>query len=232
MNKENVYYVYVHRRESDNLIFYVGKGKKRRAFSLHDRNKHWHNTKNKHGFIVEIIAKSLTETEAFQKEIETISECKRLGYPLCNMTAGGEGSSGYKQSAEQIAKRVAKNTGQKRTMSQIESARKSFIGHRLTLETKEKLRLANAASIVFSNIAKTLKTYNVKPTRLPSNITGILNSSLDLTIYTFKRTEDNLIFTGNRSQLREAFKLKQKDFDKLFYVKGRVTSQGWKIVKE
>ena len=49
-----MYYTYVHRRASDNLIFYVGTGQKRRAWEKRGRNKHWVRTAKKHGIIVEI----------------------------------------------------------------------------------------------------------------------------------------------------------------------------------
>lgn len=92
----NQYYVYIHRRTSDNLPFYVGKGKDRRAweFNKKARNEYWHMVENKHGVIVEIVFDNLTEQEAFQIEKDTILEFEYFGYPLTNITRGGEGSSG------------------------------------------------------------------------------------------------------------------------------------------
>jgi len=99
MNK-NVFYVYLHRRASDNKVFYVGKGKGKRAYSTFGRNDRWNKTAKKHGLIVEIVFDNLEETEAFQVERDTILEMKYFGYPLVNMTNGGDGISGFKHSVE------------------------------------------------------------------------------------------------------------------------------------
>ena len=64
----------MHRRVSDNLPFYVGKGKDKRAWNFHKRSAFWNNTKNKHGVFVEIVFDGLTEDEAFQCEKDTIPE--------------------------------------------------------------------------------------------------------------------------------------------------------------
>ena len=92
----NNYYVYIHRRKSDNLPFYVGKGKGNRAWEItgKSRNKYWHKVNAKHGLIVEIVFDNLSEEEAFQCEKDTILEFEYFGYPLTNMSKGGEGNSG------------------------------------------------------------------------------------------------------------------------------------------
>lgn len=99
MSKE--YYVYVHYRESDNLPFYVGKGKGNRAYDFNKRNIYWNRVKNKHGIRVEIIFENLEEDEAFQLEKDVILELKYFGYPLTNLSDGGEGNSGMKFSDQQ-----------------------------------------------------------------------------------------------------------------------------------
>jgi len=92
----NKYYIYVHYRESDGLPFYVGKGSGNRAwdFQSKGRNLYWQRVKNKHGIKVEIIFDGLTEEEAFQCERDAILEFNYIGYPLTNLTSGGEGCSG------------------------------------------------------------------------------------------------------------------------------------------
>lgn len=92
------FYVYVHRKATTNEIFYVGKGKNNRAWELEDRNNHWHNTVNKHGFKVDVIQTPLQEWYAFELEVELIALYGRsdLGLgPLVNMTDGGDGASGF-----------------------------------------------------------------------------------------------------------------------------------------
>lgn len=92
------FYVYLHKRP-DGRIFYVGKGKARRAWSSENRNQHWHNIVNKYGsFDVEIIEDCLTEQESLEKEIEKIRE---IGLDnLANKTLGGGGVSGHKHSED------------------------------------------------------------------------------------------------------------------------------------
>lgn len=97
-NVENRYYVYLHKRKSDGLIFYVGKGSGYRAWVKLGRNPYWNNVVNKHGLEVEILFDNLSEEESHQVEIDTILELKYFGYVLTNISDGGEGYSGYKWS--------------------------------------------------------------------------------------------------------------------------------------
>jgi hypothetical protein len=91
------YCVYTHKRKTDGVIFYVGKGSIKRSRDKNYRNEHWHNTVNKHGYVIEIISKNLSESEAFELEKKLISfygrKDKGLG-PLVNWSDGGEGVSG------------------------------------------------------------------------------------------------------------------------------------------
>jgi len=96
MENENVFYVYFHLKEDTGEIFYVGKGKNKRAFSRHGRNDYWSNIVNKHGLKVVIITESLTNKEACELEKHYIKEFGRLdsGGILVNMTDGGDGVIG------------------------------------------------------------------------------------------------------------------------------------------
>lgn len=95
---QNSYYVYTHIRLDTGKVFYVGKGKGRRAFWQNQRNKHWKAIVAKAGFEVHFIASGLTEEKAFQLEKETISYFGRVN--LANYTDGGDGASGAKKSQE------------------------------------------------------------------------------------------------------------------------------------
>lgn len=97
----NKFYVYVHRRLTDNKPFYVGKGSGNRAYSTNGRNRYWKSVRDKHGMRVEIVFENLTEEESFQCEIDTILEFKYFGYKLTNATTGGEGASGLKFTDQQ-----------------------------------------------------------------------------------------------------------------------------------
>lgn len=84
------FYVYIHRRETNNSVFYVGKGTGSRAWHTHDRNLYWKNTKNKHGSIVEIVYDNLSEKAALELEKDLIAGLLEIGATLCNLTSGGE----------------------------------------------------------------------------------------------------------------------------------------------
>lgn len=106
----NNFYVYIHRKKSNNEIFYVGKGRKKRAYGIHGRSSHWNNIVNKYGRIVEILKDNLTETEAFNLEMQTIKEYKNKNINLCNKTDGGEGMTGFKHSTETINKLIEESS--------------------------------------------------------------------------------------------------------------------------
>jgi len=95
-----MFYTYCHTRNDTGKIFYIGKGVNRRAFTSKDRNIHWHNIVNKHGFNVEILTYWKTEKEALDHEILLISCFKDMKHDLANKTDGGEGVSGFKHSEE------------------------------------------------------------------------------------------------------------------------------------
>jgi hypothetical protein len=91
--------VYLHRKEYDNSIYYVGIGNKEsRAYNKTDRNIHWKRVYKKYGLIVDIVAKDIDLNQA--KEIEKFM-INSLGVEnLCNITLGGEGAFGLKHSEE------------------------------------------------------------------------------------------------------------------------------------
>lgn len=147
------FFVYLHRRATDNRVFYVGKGCRYRHKSKWNRSQHWHNIVNKHGYTIEIVQNGLTEKEAFTLEIELIAKYKEHG--LCNRTAGGEGASGVIVSEETKAKfRVLRWTDSWRNnLSQkakeryqdpdFRSAQKAIRKEAMNRpEVKEKLRIA------------------------------------------------------------------------------------------
>jgi hypothetical protein len=112
------FYVYLHRKATTGEVFYVGKGKTRRAYDRFGRSKWWQRTVAKHGLIVEICDRNLQEWYAFERESELIAYYGRsdLGYGcLINCTDGGEGSAGNLQSEKTRRLRALSNTGQKRS---------------------------------------------------------------------------------------------------------------------
>jgi hypothetical protein len=85
----NIYYIYFHINPLTNKVFYVGKGKLKRAFDKRKRGEYWNRVVNKYGYIVDIVHSNLSEEKAFELEIMYI---KRLGIKnLVNSTIGGSG---------------------------------------------------------------------------------------------------------------------------------------------
>lgn len=62
------YYVYIHRNPTTKEIFYVGKGRAGRAYSIGGRSKQWMGYVKEHGKEVELLYNDLTEKEAFNLE--------------------------------------------------------------------------------------------------------------------------------------------------------------------
>lgn len=92
--KPNGFYVYLHRRATTGAVFYVGKGRGRRAWGRAQRNRHWRNIASKNGVLVEILMSGMVERDAFELEIHTISKMRGCGVVLSNVTGGGDGASG------------------------------------------------------------------------------------------------------------------------------------------
>lgn len=149
-----MFYTYAHFRP-DNSVFYIGKGRGRRAWSNKNRNPHWHHVTAKHGeHKVEVLAQWPTEQEAFDHEKFLIWCFRDMGYPMANIADGGEGSSGYKHRDETIQKMQENRIGEKnqffgRTHSEqtkkiISEAKKAdpskpWLGKHMSEETKKKI---------------------------------------------------------------------------------------------
>ena len=116
-----IYYVYAYLRKSDHSPYYIGKGKDGRAY---DKIKHRIQVPDNSRIV--IIAKNLTEIGAFALERRLIKWYGRKDIGtgiLRNLTDGGNGTSGYKQS-----------------VSHKEKIRNANIGKKVSEITKEKIR--------------------------------------------------------------------------------------------
>jgi hypothetical protein len=148
------FYVYEHLRNDVGAIFYVGKGSGKRAFLYGKRNQHWQNIVAKSsGFSVRMVIENADEEFAFLVEAERINQLKKLGVNLCNMTIGGEGSSGAKRSQE--------------TRNKLSVIRKNFpnamLGKKHTAESRKK-----------QSDMKQNKYEGIKHPRCSVNITQVL----------------------------------------------------------
>ena len=86
---ENEYYVYIHFKKDTNIPFYVGKGKGKRAYTKHKRNKHWGNIVKKYGYNVYIVEEGLTNDESLWFERYWELQLKTWGFDLCNINDCG-----------------------------------------------------------------------------------------------------------------------------------------------
>lgn len=106
--------VYKHTRLDNNEVFYIGIGKtEKRAYSKHNRNKHWKNITNLIDYKVDIIKKDLSWEEASKLEIELIEIHGRRYLntgTLVNITKGGDGVTGHRWSEEQRLKLSGTNS--------------------------------------------------------------------------------------------------------------------------
>jgi len=201
----NNFYVYVHRRLTDNKPFYVGKGSGNRAWDFTGRNIYWERIKNKHGVAVDIVFDNLTEAESFQCEIDTILEFKYFDYPLTNLTNGGEGSSGLKFTDEQRLRISNSTKGKVPWNKGIKKADdKQYL---YSDEYREKLREAKLG--VFAN----------------EN-----NPYADKTEYCFVRLSDGFEIRCTRQYLVKHFGADGGLIKKMFYKKNpRKSGSGWKL---
>lgn len=86
-----LFYTYAHVRPDTGHIFYVGKGRNRRAYCSSKRSLHWCNIvkKNSGKFTVRILNWFADEQTAYISEMWQIATLQPLGF-LVNKTPGGE----------------------------------------------------------------------------------------------------------------------------------------------
>ena len=93
-----LYYVYVHKNPKTGFVFYVGKGKNKRAYDAKNRNRHWKFYVKKHGFFAQIVSEGMSEQCALTMEKILIG---MIGLKnLCNLAEGGLGNSGWSHSED------------------------------------------------------------------------------------------------------------------------------------
>lgn len=129
------FYTYFHTRNDTGAVFYVGKGKGRRA---HDttRNKYWRSIYEKCGRTVHFAMTGLSEADAFEHEKFLISCFKDMGVNLANFTNGGEGVSGLVFSDAHRAAISLRNTGRKHSKESLLKMSAAQKGRTFSEETK------------------------------------------------------------------------------------------------
>jgi hypothetical protein len=139
------YYVYAHVPREPRIlgdVFYIGKGRRNRAWRVDNRNLHWRKIAEKYGYSVMILAANLSDFEALELEKSFILCSGRTS--LCNMTDGGEGVSGWHASEETRARASAARKGRKyseetkRKMSLAKKGRKFTEAHKASMRAAHK----------------------------------------------------------------------------------------------
>jgi len=136
-------YVYLHKKKSDDELFYVGISKSNddlytRANDIRKRSDFWKRLVKKYGFYVEIYKSNISWEEAKKIEIKLIKKHGRINLKtgiLCNLTDGGEGCIGfeitdaYREKLSKASKGKGKRFGKEN----------HFYGKTHTKETRNKI---------------------------------------------------------------------------------------------
>lgn len=101
--------VYLHRRATDGVVFYVGMGSPKRARSGTGRSAQWRAVASVSGFVCEIVASGLTITEALQAEMAEIAK-----YPASALTNLNPGGGGCQRHTEETKRKQRENCSSKR----------------------------------------------------------------------------------------------------------------------
>jgi hypothetical protein len=132
------FYTYFHTRNDTGAVFYVGKGKGRRAYDT-TRNKYWRSIYEKCGRTVNFSMTNLSETEAFEHEKYLIAHYKSMGVILANFTNGGEGVSGLVFTKEHRAAIALKSKGRKHSEEYKQLMREKMAGRVMSDEARRKM---------------------------------------------------------------------------------------------
>lgn len=232
------HYVYIHRKQTDGAIFYVGKGKDRRAWATSGRNPHWRNIQAKHGFEVHIVRANLPETCALSFERAMIAA---IGKGLANLTDGGGGATGWKHSAEAKARIAEAGKGRKNNARQraaldlynatkvisdehkrrMSAARKGRKFGPRSAETRAKI---SASHMGMRPTPETLRKLSAAKV---GKAVGRSSPSYDHTIRHW-RNDDGREFSGTRGDMIAIYKLGDPCVSAV--IKGRQKSvKGWRL---
>lgn len=139
------YYVYLHVKEDDGTVFYVGKGKSLRWCVSNSRTLHWKNTAKKHGVVCRIVAHNLTAEESLILEKKLIAYYGRQDQKtgcLVNLTDGGDGVINYVWTEEHRRKISEAGMGRKHSEEFKQMVSRIHKGKTLSESTRSKISIA------------------------------------------------------------------------------------------
>ena len=134
---ENIYYTYAYLRE-DGTPYYIGKGKKDRAYKRKGRRCVPPKDKSR----ILILKRGLTEEEAHKHEVYMIAVLGRKDKGtgiLRNLTDGGEGITGAKRTEEFCKRQSEIHSGKTISEAHKRALRKAHTGRQLTDDHKRKV---------------------------------------------------------------------------------------------
>jgi hypothetical protein len=158
--------VYLHRKETDSSVFYVGVGSVKRPYCKDGRSRLWNRFVKKYGCVIEIYKDGLTKEEAFEMEINLIDKYGRIDLKsgqLVNHTRGGiaieglsektlskrsKSFSSVKRTDEWRKKISISHKGKVKSKEHRENISKSMTGKKLPESTKEKMGLSNKSKVI------------------------------------------------------------------------------------
>jgi hypothetical protein len=228
------YYVYVHRRMSDNKPFYVGKGTNDRAWKPYGRSKWWKNVAEKHDYYVEIVFSDLSEEDAYRVEIDVIKEFRYFNYPLVNLTSGGEGVRELDPDlkAQAVKKATESRKNSEKWKAGIIRAGEKLRGRKLSDEHRKKISDGNIGKVLSDQTRAKLSETKKSCPRAQEHIRSIAGKNKDVTIYKFY-SKDGQIFEGTRTEFANWSGIRPNDVAKLFQTKKtRLTVLGWTLNPE
>ena len=130
---KNMAYVYAHKTNTDNTIFYVGVGDNdnyQRSRIATGRSEAWKKkVKLSNGYTVQILYDNISYERALELEMETIAKLGRESLnegPLVNLTAGGQGRKGITHSKETIQRIVNSEGYKNRNINKDKFKNKSY----------------------------------------------------------------------------------------------------------
>lgn len=131
----NIYYVYKHAIKETGEVFYIGRGKNRRAWDRGGRSQYWKNITSKYDYIVEIVKENIQIQESKDLEVELIAQFN----PRANFTTGGDGTPGYKFDPDFVKERNQKNKKLYNNKKWVEKRTESLIKAMNRPQTKERV---------------------------------------------------------------------------------------------